>query len=492
MTSFFEYVQFQARSKPAFPAIIAPKAAVTYASLVQHSVAVAAELAAQGLKEGDIVALSIFHPELHCCAILGATLIGVTTFSLQQDRDDLPSNLAITAVVTDHKFKTPAHVKIISASSSWFKSASGANRPAAPDLDTNGSRIARIICTSGTTGEQKALPYTEEQLLQRVWAQAAALRPELGQTRVMSGMGLASGVGFTNMMLTFMTGGTLLHGWARFHIPQCTSLYRLDRLLLSTSQLSNLIARAIRQGASFPCLKSVVVGGSHIPQQLAQNGAAFICRNLLCLYGATEVGVVATAASETVLRNKSAVGYVAPGVQVQAVDENDNVLGPGVEGTLRIRVPGAPDRYLNDDVASKKAFRGGWFYSGDMGSVSADGLLFVSGRLDERINAGGVKVAPAVIEDAIRARVNVSDIAAFEHINHVGVAEIGVAIVADRKIDMLALRKSCLERLHELTPRHFVPLKEIPRNDNGKLDKQRLQDMTKEWIQRAASNAEPA
>jgi acyl-CoA synthetase (AMP-forming)/AMP-acid ligase II len=492
MAAFFEYVQFQARSNPTFSAIVAPKAVVSYSMLVQHSLAVAAELAAQGLKPGDIIALHILNPELHCCAILGAPLIGVTTLTLQQDRNDLPQNLSIAAVVADQPFDTPAQVRIISASPAWLKSATSRDRLSIPIGHDDGPRIARILCTSGTTGEQKAVPYSEEQLLQRAWSQAATLRPELGQARVMSGMGLASGVGFTNMMLTLMTGGTLFHGWAQFQIPKCTLLYRLERLLVSTNQLNNLVIRALNQNASFPSLKSVIVGGSHIPQQLAQRGAAYVCRNLICLYGATELGVVATAPSQLIAHNKSAVGYIVPGIEVEAVDEQDNVLGPGVEGILRMRVPGAPDRYLNDSEASKKAFRNGWFYCGDVGSVSADKLLFVSGRLDDRINAGGVKVAPHVIEDAIRARVNVLDIAAFEYTNSAGITEIGVAIVTEKKINSATLKEFCSKQLHELAPKHFVPLKEIPRNENGKIDKPRLQQMAIEWIAAVAYQPEQA
>jgi acyl-CoA synthetase (AMP-forming)/AMP-acid ligase II len=235
--------------------------------------------------------------------------------------------------------------------------------------------------------------------------------------------------------------------------------------------------------ADFAGVKSMVVGGSHIPRSVAKRARA-ICRNIICLYGSTEVGVVATAPAETIIKHQSAVGLVAPGVRVEIVDESGNPLAFDREGVIRVNVPGAPSRYLNDPVASRTVFRDGWFYPGDIGSLSADGLLYVSGRVSERINAGGVKVAPNVIEDVISQRPEVSDVAAFELINEEGISEIAVAIVPHENVDRsnfnrAELRQSIQKELRERTPKRWIIVKEIPRTEQGKIDRAALQRLSR-------------
>jgi acyl-CoA synthetase (AMP-forming)/AMP-acid ligase II len=154
------------------------------------------------------------------------------------------------------------------------------------------------------------------------------------------------------------------------------------------------------------------------------------------------------------------------------------------EGVLRVRVKGAPSRYLNDEAASRRVFRDGWFYPGDIGTLSAEGLLYVSGRVSERINAGGIKVAPNVIEDVISQRPEVSDAAAFELINEEGISQIAVAIVPHENIDRAnfnrsELRQSVQKQLRERTPTRWIIVKEIPRNEQGKIDRAALQRLAK-------------
>jgi acyl-CoA synthetase (AMP-forming)/AMP-acid ligase II len=212
--------------------------------------------------------------------------------------------------------------------------------------------------------------------------------------------------------------------------------------------------------------------------------ARVICRNIICLYGATEVGVVATAPTSFLVNHQSAVGYVAPGVKLEIVDEAGRPLGPEQEGVIRVKAPGAATRYLNDEKASRSVFRDGWFYPGDTGSLSPDGLLFVTGRVSERINAGGVKVAPSVIEDVISSRPEISDVAAFEHVNAEGISEIAVAIVPHDNIDRANINRSELrqyfqKQLREKTPRRWIIVKEIPRSEQGKIDRAKLQRLAK-------------
>jgi acyl-CoA synthetase (AMP-forming)/AMP-acid ligase II len=470
MPAFFDYLRYQALNQPSVPAVVYPRGIVDYQRLARGSLNASTHIAAQ-FRPGDIVVLRVNNPELHVSVLIGAMLAGVATVSLgsQGARGD---DLSAAALLYDEK-RESQWANAVQISPSWTREPrpGAKSMPGPPPTET----VARIIYTSGTTGAQKAVPFTEEQLLQRVWPQAVALRPQLGPSRSFSLMGIMSGAGFTNFMLTLMTGGTLFLGWDSLRAAASLALYDLDRMMASTLQMAHFVRESRDRHLRFPSLKSVVVGGSRIPAQLARHVQSEICRNLICLYGATEVGVVAAASADELLKHESAAGFIIPGVAIEAVDADGNTVGTGKEGHLRIRVPYAASRYANDAVAGKTAFRDGWFYPGDIGRIGNDGLLFVAGRESERLNAGGVKIAPGVIEDAVQGWPNVADAAAFEHLNEFGVGEIAVAIVRDGELDQPGLAKYCRERLRECAPKRLLLVNEIPRNETGKVNREQLQ-----------------
>jgi len=482
MTAFLDYLRFQARSRPQAPALMSVRATLTYEELVSRSRSVARFLLNNKLQKGDTLVINVVDPLAHCCAIIGAMAAGITTLSASGQRPTLPSKLVVDALLTDQAPVPGAPHRVIRVPPTWLKDLSYET-----DFPTHGASgsddIARIVCTSGTTGEQKAVPFTEEQLVQRVWGQVAGLRSLAGPSKTLGMMGLSSGAGFTNMMLVLMTGGMLMVVPGMAQLTRVSALYEMDRVLASTAQLIAILRQQDSEAADFVGVKSMVVGGSHIPRAVAKR-ARGICRNITCLYGSTEVGVVATASAETTIKNQSAVGFVAPGVRIEIVDESGKDLGVDREGVIRVNVPGAPTRYLNEPEASRKVFRDGWFYPGDIGSLSSDGLLFVSGRVSERINAGGVKVAPNVIEDVVGQRPEVAEVAAFEFIGEDGIAEIAVAIVPHENIDRAnfnrgELRQSIQKELREKTPRRWVIVKEIPRTEQGKIDRAALQRLSR-------------
>jgi acyl-CoA synthetase (AMP-forming)/AMP-acid ligase II len=482
MTSFFEHILFQAKSQPKAPAVMTARVVVTYEELVSRVRGVIKYLSEHGVKSGQTLALNLQDPTAHCSAIIGAMASGIGTLSLGGARPRAPKNLSVDAMLCDHEVTPDKDIRLLTVAPNWLKDQQFSDVGLTPGgMHRDG--VARIICTSGTTGEQKAVPFTEEQLIQRVWGQVVGLRPLAGPSKTLGMMGLASGAGFTNMMLILMTGGTLMLIPGMAQLARVSSLYRMDRVLASTAQLIGMLRQQDNDSADFTGVKSMVVGGSHIPRSVAKRARA-ICRNIICLYGATEVGVVATAPTELLVKHQSAVGFVAPGVTLEIVDEAGKNLGTDREGVVRVKVPGATNRYLNDDEASRGVFRDGWFYPGDIGSLSPDGLLYVSGRVSERINAGGVKVAPSVIEDVISSRPEVFDVAAFEHINAEGISEIAVAIVPHENIDRsnfnrAELRQYFQKQLREKTPRRWIIVKEIPRNEQGKIERAKLQRIAK-------------
>src|SRR6185312_9892764 len=100
-------------------------------------------------------------------------------------------------------------------------------------------------------------------------------------------------------------------------------------------------------------------------------------------------------------------GYVAPWIVAEAVDGEHRPLPFDTEGDLRFR---SLCQGLNYPPTPQQP--DGWFYPGDRGRLRADGLLVITGRNAEIINAGGFKIAPDFVDDIVRMRPAVIDVAA--------------------------------------------------------------------------------
>ena len=173
----------------------------------------------------------------------------------------------------------------------------------------------------------------------------------------------------------------------------------------------------------------------------------------------------------------------AAGVSVQIVDDSGRCLPAGQEGTVRIASEVAVDHYFEDPEMSSEFFRDGWFYPGDLGSLTSENLLIISGRSSSVLNAGGGKLSAEKIEAALMSFKGVSEAAVFMATGPLGVEEVWAGIVCSEKIDSERLRAHCRQHMPAIfVPAHIVTLDALPINATGKVDRPRL----KEIVLRAA------
>jgi acyl-CoA synthetase (AMP-forming)/AMP-acid ligase II len=130
--------------------------------------------------------------------------------------------------------------------------------------------------------------------------------------------------------------------------------------------------------------------------------------------------------------------------------------------------------YLDDPKATRRQFRDGWFHPGDSGSVSADGVLSVLGRVDDVANIGGVKIAPDVIEDILRDVPGISDVGVFMS-DADGVQRVYAAIVVQGMPDLDDAQRRVIQRMPGGdVPLTFMTVPSIPRNHMGKIERAQL------------------
>lgn len=173
-----------------------------------------------------------------------------------------------------------------------------------------------------------------------------------------------------------------------FGVPAMYSIL-LNSSKMETLRLSNL--------------RLFTYGASPMPFELIRKiKAMFPAVKVQNIYGQTENSPAATTLKDHyALEKVGSVGEPVPGTQVQVVDEHGNPLPTGQIGEIVIKGPQLMKGYLKNEEATKQAIRNGWLYSGDLGRMDEDGLLYIVDRKKDMIIRGGENVFPVEVEEVL-------------------------------------------------------------------------------------------
>jgi long-chain acyl-CoA synthetase len=146
---------------------------------------------------------------------------------------------------------------------------------------------------------------------------------------------------------------------------------------------------------------ALLSGGDALPATLREGFKARFGVPLLEGYGLSETSPVVALNTPDVSRPGS-VGKTVPGVEVRIVDDNNNPLAPGQEGEIWLKGPMVMKGYRNLPTETANVLTAdGFFKTGDLGKVDADGFLYITGRKKDLIIVSGEKAVPREIEDAL-------------------------------------------------------------------------------------------
>ena len=468
-------ILFQAKLQPEAPALCQPGVAViSYAQLAANMSNIARNAMTHGVKRGDIVALAIGQPLVHAAAILGLTQAGVVTVSVGTRPP--PPELKIDTVIGNVKHPFLANAKHIVLNQGWLAGEGGF----VPDEHRKEDDLCRIVVTSGTTGTSKAVALTHKLTI----AANARFGFMLGNrystfSRTYISLGLATALGFRFLTYVLGRGGTLFFRSETLEDTlRALEIFKVEAMMTTPATLSNILTCCDRDHSLDFHLDTIISGGSLLSATMAARIRPRFCTHLVTAYGATETSFTASGYAHKIAHIEGAVGYVLPGVKIEVVDAADRVLPAGSEGIIRVASEVGVDRYFDDPTASAESFRKGFFYPGDQGAITSDGLLIISGRQEDKLNIGGGKVAAEKIEGILGTFPGLAEGAVFGMMNAHGVEEVWAAVVWRGAADLENLRAHCQSRMPSpLVPVRFVAFEVLPTNETGKVDRRRLREI---------------
>ncbi len=163
---------------------------------------------------------------------------------------------------------------------------------------------------------------------------------------------------------------------------------------------------------------------------------------------------------------------VGTGVEIGLLDERGERLLSGASGQVGIRGANVIAAYENNPEANAASFAKGWFLTGDLGTMDADGYLRLLGRIKELINRGGEKIAPREIDEALERHPLVREAVAFGVPHPTWGEEVAAAVVLDGDVTEKDLQAFCRQSLADFkVPRRIHIVDAIPRTPTGKVQR---------------------
>ena len=462
-------LEFHARMKPQDIAIIDAAGATTFRLLRDNVLGAALRVRALGLNPDLPVGIYVEDPLLHLVLMLALMHEAIPSISSGFPYEPAPSGVTLGACLADRTapFMANAGATAVVVDNGWVA-------PVAPGTPIPGRRafksadsLVRITSSSGTTGMAKPVGFTADMVDRRI--EFLAKIGSLGEQPSMTMMGFPSATGFRHLLGQLQLGHTQVLLSHRLDVAAAIQRFKVKFITASPAQLQGLLAHVEQQSIRLPSLKHIRIGGSSVSPVLMVRARMRLCPNLIGFYGATEIGVIAEAPAELLESIPGCAGFVYPWIQVEIVDDADRPLPAGAEGILRVRSKSNVVGYLGDHPENRTAFKDGWFYPGDLGALRHDRLLTITGRVNEIINAGGVKVSPNLINNVLTGIGGIVDAAAFGVDYPDRATEIWAAVVAPQPIDEKALIATCISVLNSRAPRRILRVEQIPRNANGKI-----------------------
>jgi len=206
--------------------------------------------------------------------------------------------------------------------------------------------------------------------------------------------------------------------------------------------------------------------GSRLEQDTCARAMASIGAQVTASYGSTETGQVAQISGEQLLAEPNCAGQIDLDVDLETVPDTPQHVSEG--GIVRVKSRRMVNGYL--DGLKVIPFQGGWFSPGDVGFVDQEGRLFIQGRVDDRLSYFGEKFLATDIESKLAAIHGIED-AFVTVLARKNGERVVVLAVSTLPVDLL---RDSVRAVITRMPFDLMPVKEIPRNHMGKIERKRL------------------
>ncbi|MFD7660246.1 AMP-binding protein, partial [Actinosynnema sp. NPDC059797] len=493
-------VLFEARAaaRPDATAVHENGVTHTYARLNARANQVAHALLAHGVRKGDVVGVHVPRSAEWVVGYLAAYKIGAVVVALDPGAPPSrleaaiaaspPAAVVSTTSVPDSPAIGDAGAVRVDVDSEDVRQRAEHNPGVPLDLDD----LAYVVQTSGSTGRPRAV-FGVHRAHAHLALEVAAVMRITPDSRMSWLVDAAAGISISLVWRTLCAGAALhIAGDDELVSPVRLRQWHLDHGITHTFVTTQLAAPLTALEWPDDCALGVMeVGGEKVrrwpPAELPfevvvayGSNEAFLVTSMLFPW---EHRVTARTATEDDRRQPPPVGRPLPGVHVYVVDADLRLLPPGVVGEVCVASPELMLGYLGEPAETARRVRPNPFgppgsrllWTGDIGSVRPDGMLELTGRLDDMVKVRGFRVEPAAVEAILVDHPAVRAVAVVAVADAAGHNQLVACYVADRPVTPEVLRAHMVDHAPAyMVPIAYVPMERLPVGVLGKVDRKRL------------------
>jgi long-chain acyl-CoA synthetase len=472
---------------------------VSYRVLDARAQSVAANLQRHGIQAGERIALLLRNGLEFVYGVLAAARLGAIVVPLNvRERgeglafilencgarvliaeadllDRLPTRERLTSLT--HVFAVGAESADAAAFASLLEEPAQSLRPAAvAEEDT-----AVILYTSGTTGQPKGAMLTHLNIVHSVMHFEQCMQLGAGERSVMA-VPASHVTGLVAILLTMIrvAGCTvIMREFKAEAFNAFAAKERITHALMVPAMYNLCLLRADFDSLDLSAWRIGGFGGAPMPEAtIARFHEKLPNLGLMNAYGATETTSPTTAMPPRYAHShRDSVGRVLPCAEVRVMDTQGREVPAGTAGELWIAGPMVVPGYWGNPKATQESFMAGYWRSGDVGSVDAEGFVRLHDRMKDMIIRGGYNIYSAELENTISHLPGVVECAVVAHPDPV-LGEKIHAFVSTEREDFTGdeVKAFCAEHLADYKVPDFVTVQRepLPRNANGKLIKRDL------------------
>lgn len=496
--SVWQMVAEAAKRNPDGEALIAGGRRMTWTEVVEQSSRVAAGLQRLGLKAGDRIAMLLGNRIEFVLTMFGAARLGLVTvvLSTRQQKPEIAYVLAdsgakliiheadLTERLPD-SVDVPDLVHRVSLAGTNGLHFSKLVETACEDAPTEVSEedTCLILYTSGTTGRPKGAMLAHFNIVHSSIVYEACMGLTSAD-RSIAAVPLAHVTGvIANVTTMARCAGALIivPEFKAANFLQVAARERATQTVMVPAMYNLCLLQADIEACDLSAWRIGGYGGAPMPtatiEKLAQKVPGL---KLVNAYGATETTSPSTIMPpELTAANLDSVGLPCPGAQIVVVDDQGHELPRGTVGEIWIHGGSVIKGYWNNAKATAEGFTGGFWHSGDLGSVDERGFVRVFDRQKDMINRGGHKIYSAEVESVLAAHPDVVESAIIARPCPVlGERVHAVVVTRNPELESHVLRKLCATQLSDYKVPETIDLtnEPLPRNANGKVMKKLLRE----------------
>ena len=342
---------------------------------------------------------------------------------------------------------------------------------------------AVIFYTSGTTGKPKGVMLSagNVQAITQIWSESLELTTNDRMQISTPLFHCAASHCFS--VPTVYSGGTVVIEEA-FSPEQTIETMEKEKVTVFfgvPAMFSILLNTPKMEKADLSELRLFTYGAAPMPYELVKIvKKRFSHVKVQNLYGQTENAPGATTLKDHYALDKvGSVGEPLPMTEVRVVDEFGKPVPPGMVGEIIVKVPQVMKGYLKNDEATRQTIKNGWLYSGDLGRMDEDGLLYIVDRKKDMIIRGGENVYPVEVEEVLYEIPELLE-AAVVGVPHEIYGEVPKAYIVLKEGQALTAEdvlNYCRQKLAKYKlPAEVIFLDTLPRNASGKVLKNTLRE----------------